>query len=107
MHTRRLIRIYFLPFVDINTVIPTDYSTATDGDNFLENPFRRPDMVSYDHKRSVAIRTPQRLHSSTHALGNRLDEGQTLLDNADRTINLDPPTFENAAKRHELEILTK
>lgn len=89
----------------------SNHSQTINGDDFLENPLKRPDLIDYDQKRSVTIRPPQRLHSShgssRSALGRRVEEGHTILDNADRAITLDPPTIDNSAKRHELEILTK
>lgn len=93
-------------------MITSKHSGTIDGDDFLENPLRRPDLINYDQKRSVFIRTPPQQQYSSHlssksALGKRLDEGHAILDHTDHTINLDPPTFENSAKRHQLEILTK
>lgn len=71
------------------------YLGTIDGENFLENPLKRPDVVNYDFKRSVSIATPKRSRS-------RFDQY------SDPTRGLEPySSFENSAKRHELEVLTK
>ncbi|XP_028406984.1 uncharacterized protein LOC114529392 isoform X2 [Dendronephthya gigantea] len=69
-----------------------------DGGNFHENPYMRPDLVNYEVKRSASLHTPGRSLS------------RSKFENFDPAANvpLDPySSFENSAKRHELEILTK
>lgn len=72
-------------------------SDTIDGGNFHENPYKRPDLVNYEVKRSASLQTPGRSLS------------RTKFENSDPTnVALDPSSsFDNPAKRHELEILTK